>query len=515
MGGNGYIYGADNTYGEDDEVIDAVEEYEDTSTEEDIPEDAKFDLSQHMILSYLMENKNLWLKCSTIIKDSHFDEEFRSTIKFITDFFQKYKKLPTRFVIHSETGIKLAKPEDANDEKMVSYISDTVEEFCRHREFEMHLIDSFDIISKDKSRSTMNSLIEKGKSIANISLNRDLGYEVHDSSKEILEKAKKKDGIDTGMKHVNIALGGGMVRPSANLISAASGDGKSIFLQNMAYNLVQRGENVIFYTLELEKETIQKRFAAMMTNTHMGRVYSLIDEVDFKMKNLKKTEGLLWVKKFPMTNTTMADIDAHYHELTEMTGVKWGAVCLDYLDLVTPIREFPQGNIHIRDKFSAEEFSSFIHENDLIGWSASQQVKGAADEKEARSSGVAGGVDRINIMDVVLVGKRTEEDQEDERIWYTFVKARNSAGKLIKVPIRWNRDTQRYSDWEDDLFYEANPVLSGRKSRNGNGKSRVSKDPIAKELGNNASSDKKVSKDGKAREASAIIDRLTDRFGSK
>lgn len=129
----------------------------------------------------------------------------------------------------------------------------------------------------------------------------------------------------------------------------------------------------------------------------------------------------------------------------------------------------------------AEDLNSFFHENDLIGWSASQQTKGADDDKNARQSGVSGGAPKVWALDNLFIMKRSEDDMADQKMWMHVGKGR-SGGTSLKVPVLFNRDTLRMTDGSESDFYDANPWFFGKKkneAKAGNGHSdRIKKDPL-------------------------------------
>ncbi len=89
------------------------------------------DYNQHMLLSYLISNPAMWVKCSPIIKTDYFDREYKPVIKFIETHLKKYQDMPNGTQVHADTGILLDHMEDAKKESNESWLCDSVEEFCR------------------------------------------------------------------------------------------------------------------------------------------------------------------------------------------------------------------------------------------------------------------------------------------------------------------------------------------------------------------------------------------------
>ena len=442
-------------------AMPSVEQMIDTNAQE--TSEVPSDYTQHLLLSYLVSNPSLWIKCAPIMEVDYFDQQYKPVVRAIEKHLKQYQDMPTTDMLQMMTGVKLDNVVGGDKESVQAWVCDSVEEFCRTTAFEAFLVESADVIAVDRDRNTLAGMLKEAQSIASISLHRNLGHEVHDDARDILERSKEDDSVSTGSQYLDRAMSGGPTRPSFNIVSAASGDGKSIFMQNMCVNAIEQGMNAIFYTLELATPIVVKRFAAMMTDTHIDSVYSHMDTVTHTLRTRRKTEGQIWVVKMPMSGTTMADIASHYLELQMETGLDFGMVAIDYIDVMTPVEKVDRANIHLKDKFVSEEMNDWAHQNKLILWSASQQTKGSQDEHKATQSSVAGGTPKISTCDNLIIGKRSEEDKEDERWWAHFAKARSSGATNAKVPLHWNAHTQRMVDGDLEDFKEANPFLFSSK----------------------------------------------------
>ena len=448
-------------------------------------DEQELDMTQHMLLSYLSSNRELWIRCSPVIKEEYFDSEFQPVIKLLRKFELTNQTLPSKPIIRADTGIILETPDDADDIKIMQELCTRVEEFCRGQATINFLIDSADVINEDRSRGTVATLVTQIDRIAGISIQQDLGYDVHEDAAMLLERAEESDSLPTGFDFLDHSLYGGVTCPSFNLISAATGDGKSIYLQNQAVNYAREGYNVAYITLELPEFMLEKRFAAMMTEIDINTIYEKRDIVVRKMRNAGRREGHIRIKRMSMNVTTVADIRAYVNELAAATGLKWTRIMIDYMDLMLPMMPGIRfDNIHIKDKAISMELYEWTHEPDAnkIIWSACQQVKGAKDEKDARQSGVAGGVDKINTCDNLIILKRTLEDIQDELCWGTIAKGRNGGGGR-RVPFHWHAQTMRMTNPEtmDDLYIEANmaPASDDKKT-----KTKYQSDPLFQERQN-------------------------------
>lgn len=450
---------------------------------------------QFMLLSYLSSSQPLWMKCAHILDPDYFDAEFRPVVKLLRDYEHKNHTMPSKLVIRADTGIELEHPEDVDHPLVTEDIAIRVEEFCRMSAAEKVLSDGYEAIHTKRDRGTMMNILKQMEWASSISVQQDLGYEVHDSVQHLLEIAEKSDGLPTGFDFLDAALNGGVTRPSFNLVSAASGQGKSIYLMNQAINYARQGHNVVYISLELPEFMVEKRFAAMMTAIGINEIYQNLDTVITRMKRAKLREGKIQIKRMPMTGVTVADIRAFVNELIASTGEEWNHIMIDYLDLMSPMAQgIREDNIHLRDKAVANETYEWTHDplaNKVI-WSASQQTKGAKDERDARQSAVAGGVGKVFNCDNLLILKRSREDIQDERVWCFVEKGRNG-GQGLRIPFHWHADTQRMSNPEEfeDLFAEANAPGGGEEQDDSKKKKpRFANDPLARAaaVGNSAAS---------------------------
>lgn len=464
------------------------------------------DIEEHMLLSYLTSNPYLWTKVTPILKKEYFDPEHQPVVKFLTEFQKKYKKLPSKRIIHAQTGIVLDTPEDADDPKIVDFICDKTEEFCRYNAMRQFLVKSADQIKDDASRDTVFRLYREAGDITRISLHRDLGFEVHESTRSVLEHAKDDIKNPTGMTHYDILLDGGVARPSVNLVSASSGQGKSVWLMNMAAKAAKRGEHVVYYTLELSAEQCQQRFAAILSGTDIKAVFSRLDRIDFELQSRrrKNTTGCIWVKRFPMKGTTIADIEAHYAELQEMSGLNWTFVCIDYMDVMSSVEKIHVENIHMKDKMLIQEINDFTHNNHLIMWTASQQTKGAIDEEAPRSGSLAGGNDKLNGADNLLTLKATEQEYQEGMTFGYIQKARSARAFGKKFPILWDANTLIMSDAPDELFLKTNKSYENKLT----GENKPDRDM-------NVTFDDIKKQTNSERKAAKTFNKLTKKFGDR
>ncbi len=443
---------------------------------------------EQMILSYLCANPNLYVRAKPLLKADWFDSSNSKVAKFLLEYFTEHKALPSPLSIRGKTGVELELPHDAHEPGTMAFVASEVEAFCRDHALTDFISDTIDEKNKkpndDYSVEEMSVMHQKMLGLTRITMTTDLGSEIYRDYKQKLQRAKETQGIRTGFDFFDEALGGGVSRPSLNIISAGTGDGKSIMMANAMINhsLIHK-EDVIYYSLENSEEMTHQRMVAIMTQLNIRGLWNQMDQVDMAMFNLKNQGGgRIWIKRFPIRNTTMSKVEAHFHELQFRENTKIGAVAIDYVDVMWPTTEVERDNIAVRDAEVAQEMYEFAHTNKQIVWTGSQQTKGSGKEKEAHKDNVSGGTHKINTVDVLIIAKRSDDDTMENRIWWYIKKCRNGPGLNVGVPIHWDQESQRQSNRVDDreLFEEQNPKFFGRKKNQR--QTKINRDPLVREL---------------------------------
>src|SRR5438270_354045 len=89
---------------------------------------------QHLLLSNFVSNTDVAALTLGIVKPEYFDSRYREAAKFILNFTEQYKSVPTPDVIRVETGVDLLKRDIHKSE--VSYTAEEISKFCRRAAIE-------------------------------------------------------------------------------------------------------------------------------------------------------------------------------------------------------------------------------------------------------------------------------------------------------------------------------------------------------------------------------------------
>lgn len=408
---------------------------------------------QRLLLSYLLSEPSAFSMCRSIMDASHFDKELQAGVRFMLEHADKYKSVPNAAMIAAETGLSLqsigqdeGQVEHAN---RIKWVCDEIELHCRT----MATVNAVYAASESIARGDLDSIVDPIKKAVMTSLQRDLGIDYFkDPSGRLRRMFDTEKPVPTGFKHVDQILDGGVMRGGINIFVAESGGGKSMMLANMAVNFCQRGEDVLYITLELPESWVAKRVDSMMTGIPSRQINGRIDEVHGILLKRRSGCGQFRIKYLP-ANSTTNQIAAYLKTLEIELGFVPAMIVIDYLDLVSPTAKIDINNISLKDKYTTEELRNICMELAACGFTASQTTKGSDGSEGFKQGDVAGGKTKVNTADNVVSMYQSLEMKEDGYLELFFTKTRTSGGQNRKVRLGMDVETLRYRDMDDERAF--------------------------------------------------------------
>ena len=403
---------------------------------------------EDIFISFMMSNKDLFVRCKGIIKSSYFDDrQNRDTVALIESYSTDFSKIPSLEQIKAIT----------NKDVMIMEVDASVhegwflrefEKFCQHKALRDAILASPKRLDEGRYAEVLSDI----KAAVEIALVKDLGLDYYADPKSRLEALKDNKGqCSTGWKTVDDKLFGGLNRGELTIFAGQSGAGKSLFLQNLAVNWAQAGLNVVYLSLELSEKLCAMRIDAMHTNYETREVMRNIDDVHMKIRaSQQKSQGSLRIKQMPNGCNTN-DIRAFIKEYEIHSGKKVDAILVDYLDLMSPLsKKISAENLFVKDKYVTEELRNLAVELDMVTVSASQLNRGSYEEIEFDPSHIAGGISKVNTADNVIGIFTSAAMKESGRYQIQFMKTRSSSGVGSKVDLSFNNKSLRIADLEED-----------------------------------------------------------------
>jgi archaellum biogenesis ATPase FlaH len=401
---------------------------------------------QRLYLEFLVSDHELFVRCNSILDEAYFDRGVRESVKFVREYANEYGAVPELMQIKAKTGLEMQDIGRAGEDHRKWFLDD-FETFCRHKALELAILASTDKLEK-KEYGAVEELI---KNAVQIGLAKELGTNYWEDPVNRLQRImEKKGGTSTGWTTVDYHLYGGFNRGELNIFAGGSGAGKSLFLQNLALNWVEKGFNVLYVSLELSEDLCGMRLDSMLTGYSTKQLFKNMEDVALKVTMKSKKSGKLQLVQLP-NGINVNDLKAYIKEYQIQNNVKIDGVLLDYLDLMNPAKvKISSDNISQKDKHVSEELRNFSMEGDYLFATASQLNRGAVDEVEFDHSHIAGGLSKIQTADNVVGIFSSRAMRERGRVQIQFMKTRSSSGVGNKVDLGFDVDSLRIRDLEED-----------------------------------------------------------------
>lgn len=252
------------------------------------------------------------------------------------------------------------------------------------------------------------------------------------------ENETEQVGIPTGIYRFDHMVGG-IMRKEFGLVAGVTGVGKTAALICFGVHAWLQGYDVMMVSGEMAKDLVEFRIDSYLTRiSGMKFRTAELDEEDYakweatiKLYRAKQ-ENYLYIASYPR-RFTVETIERDMIRLQEETGRKAAVVCMDYINIMDPVRSGGKDG-NWRDQAEAVwDFKGFISENNLVGWTAGQ-VKDEAYEKDLYDPADLKYARAISECAPVIAALiRTEKDIIENRMKLQILKMRNA--DLPKRPI--------------------------------------------------------------------------------
>lgn len=299
------------------------------------------------------------------------------------------------------------------------------------------LIDDFD----SSKNVDADMLVKKFTDVASVKLVQNKGFDIYtDVEKYINESKDDKNRISTGFREIDENIGGGI--PSKGkfigVVAAPTNMGKSIFLSNLAVNVIKQNKKVLLITLEMA-ETV-----------YAARIYSALYGIDISalpfrtemLKNKINTEhpGQLIIKEFPPGSLTVSALDGYIDGLYK-SGYNFDFVCVDYLTLMScPGAE----SSNEAGKLLTRNLRALSYKYEIPFFTAAQiNREGFNNEPDMRY--MAESIAICAESDFIISLYRQEEDISFGIMRVAFLKSRLGK-KGMSIQLQYNMEKLRFED---------------------------------------------------------------------
>lgn len=234
----------------------------------------------------------------------------------------------------------------------------------------------------------------------------------------------KEEKLTTGFTRLDALLNeGGPTRKEVVCWMAPTGVGKSIMLVNSSIELIRRGLNVLFITMEMTDVKVSKRMAGAFTEIPIRKFILKKDMVREKLLKVKRTyESELFIYEFPADDITVDVIHSLIDHLSRTEGIDIDVVAIDYLELL--LSRNPAANLdkdYTRQKRVATEILALAKKENVLVLTASQTNRSGNEVQEAKGAKVidlnkvAESYGKTMPLDYIITINQTKDEYESGR----------------------------------------------------------------------------------------------------
>lgn len=394
------------------------------------------------------------------IKTDYFeDRDVKNIVNVIKKYYDKTNKYPNL------TEIKLFL-NNINLRKSFKNIRNEFKELDHDVDIELLIAQTEQFFRQKAVINTMLSVSENFKSLSheeilrqfesscNISIITDIGHDYfEDIETHIRYLQSEQEKISTGFDFIDKALKGGLNKKGKALYILMGGTnaGKSIFLGNIAVNILQQNYCVPIISLEMDEQVYSHRISANLSGISMDELKSHVSEFRDAIKDVKSKipNGKLVIKEFPPGQLTVAKLDSYLSKLKKR-GYGFDVVILDYITLMKTLGD----NLYERGKRLAEDIRALSYKYEVSFVTVIQANRtGTKDHTQPKLDNTSESMGIAHTADFIMSIWTSEEDVETNTIRGGILKNRigqNYGVQLFELDPKFLRLREIDSIFEED-----------------------------------------------------------------
>jgi replicative DNA helicase len=310
--------------------------------------DFDYELFEKIIVYNYLTDANYFETVYEYINSSFFtNENHKTVVKILKEYYRNNQKFPNP----TELKLNFTSPNDrqALKEVLLSFkdidkkydkelLLKNTERFFKEKAVHNTVINTYvNIQAGDINSSEILKSFEKACSISLVE-NKGFDYlEKIDEHCDELQKVFKY--IPSGWKWLDERIGGGFLATGRAIyvFYGVTNVGKSIFLGNIATNILSQNKTVVLISMEMPEQVYAKRISAQLSQIPMDDLSSEIQLLKTKLNSykLRNKEAKLIIKEFPPKTVSTLHIKTYIEKLKN-SGINPDIIILDYLNLIAP-----------------------------------------------------------------------------------------------------------------------------------------------------------------------------------
>ena len=242
-----------------------------------------------------------------------------------------------------------------------------------------------------------------------------------------------------------------------NVFLSVSGGGKSAMLVSVGANMLLKGKNILYITLEMSEKEIAKRFDANILAIDSRELRNTNkEEIEGKFNQVKDKLGKLYIKEYPAGGFNTLQLKSLVEDIHNTKGVEFDIIIVDYLGLMSSYRtNLSKVGSYGLYKSVAEELhglSKTCIARDRIGipiLTAGQINRGGYNNLEVGMDSISERLGIAMTADNIIGILQTDALRERKEVVLKFMKNRNS-GILRDIVLKVDFSQMRFYDFEED-----------------------------------------------------------------
>ena len=296
---------------------------------------------QSKVVASLISDAKFLEQVTEITKPAFFESQANQwIIGEVQNYFDEFRTVPTMEVFKKKVGEvedKVLKQTVIEQLKSVylqvgaedlPYVKKEYLTFAKNQKVKDALLKSVDLLKAGNYDKIIDTMMAASK----VGVENDLGLDYIDNFESIMEDVKRFS-VSTGWEVIDELMDGGLGPGELGVVMAPSGIGKSWFLSKIACSAVQKGLNVLHYTLELSESYVGQRYTTILTGIQTSEHKERKEEIVRKIKN---TPGRVRIKYYPPQFASSKTLSAHIEKL-KASGFNPNLIIIDYADLLKSV----------------------------------------------------------------------------------------------------------------------------------------------------------------------------------
>jgi replicative DNA helicase len=420
---------------------------------------AKIDLDffEKIIIQHCLKKDSTYI--ASIIdyldKDLFKDSSIAEIINIIKSFYIERNAIPTLTELKSRVNTLTLKEalkkvvgyireldSDYNENELVN----NTEYFIKQRKYSILMEKAIDNKASNKEFN-LEEIQKESEKIHQITLIDNFGLDYFGDNDRVVNYLQQKDSfISTGYRTLDEAFGGGFQKEGKAIydIGGETNVGKSIFLANIALNVVLQNKNVVIISPEMSEMRYAKRISGMLTGIAINLLGDNIERYKKDIENFKnKYSSKFIIKEVPTKGVSAKNIYAYLKKLKDKTGVDPSLLCIDGHGLLKP--SVSQNSKHSELQFIVQECRGISYQIEAPILTVAQLNRSSHKANNPGLDNMAGSWDQLADFDAHVNIWQTDEDREGSIIRFGGKKVRDGA-KGGEGYLRIDYDTLRLSE---------------------------------------------------------------------